>query len=77
MLKTKVSTKGYIIIPKAIREATGIKEGDEVIIKVEGNRIITEPSKKIVMKEIDKLFERHKEEVKKYVNREVKLGELQ
>lgn len=47
-----------------------------MIIKIEGNRIIIEPEKKVDKKEIDKLFERHKAEVEKYLNREVKLGEL-
>ena len=31
-LKLKVGKKGYIILPKAIREAVGIDEGGELIV---------------------------------------------
>ena len=34
-LRLRVGRKGYIILPKAIREAVGIEEGDEVIVRVE------------------------------------------
>ena len=33
-LRLKVGKKGYIIIPKAIRDAVGIEEGDEVEVEV-------------------------------------------
>ena len=33
-LKLKVGNKGYVIIPKAIMEAAGVKEGDELIISL-------------------------------------------
>ena len=33
-LKLKVGRKGYIILPKAVREAVGIDEGDEVIAEI-------------------------------------------
>ena len=32
----RVSSKGQITIPRAVREALSIKEGDEVLFKVEG-----------------------------------------
>ena len=34
-LRLRVGRKSYIILPKAIREAVGIEEGDEVIVRVE------------------------------------------
>ncbi len=46
-LKTKVGRKGYIILPKAIREAVGIDEGDEVIIEVRDGIVIKPVKKKI------------------------------
>lgn len=36
----KVSSKGQITVPKAVRDALGIKEGDEVVFRVEGNRAV-------------------------------------
>ena len=35
----RVSSKGQITIPHAVREALGIKEGDEVLFRVEGERV--------------------------------------
>jgi len=36
----KVTSKGQVTVPKAVREALGIKEGDEVVFRVEGNRAV-------------------------------------
>lgn len=36
----RMSSKGQITVPKAVREALGVGEGDEVIFHVEGNRAI-------------------------------------
>jgi len=36
----KVTSKGQVTVPKAVREALGLKEGDEVIFRVEGNRAV-------------------------------------
>ena len=36
----RVSSKGQITIPRAVREALTIEEGDEVIFRVEGKRAI-------------------------------------
>ncbi len=38
----KVTRKGQITIPKDIRDTLGINEGDYVVVRVEGNRIIIE-----------------------------------
>jgi len=34
----KVTSKGQVTVPKAVREVLGIKEGDVVVFRVEGNR---------------------------------------
>lgn len=34
----RISSKGQVTVPKPVREALGIKEGDEVIFRVEGER---------------------------------------
>lgn len=36
----KMSSKGQVTVPKAVREALGIKEGDAVVFRVEGNRAV-------------------------------------
>jgi antitoxin PrlF len=36
----RMSSKGQITVPKSVREALGIVEGDEVAFHVEGNRAI-------------------------------------
>lgn len=36
----KVTSKGQVTVPKAVRNALGIKEGDEVVFRVEGNHAV-------------------------------------
>jgi AbrB family looped-hinge helix DNA binding protein len=36
----KVSSKGQITVPKVVRDALGVKEGDEIMFRVEGNRAV-------------------------------------
>ena len=36
----KVTSKGQITIPKQVREALGIAEGDQVVFRVEENRAV-------------------------------------
>ena len=40
LITTRVSKKSQIVIPKEIRETVGIIEGDELIVDVEGDRVI-------------------------------------
>ena len=36
----KMTSKGQVTVPKAVREALGIREGDEVVFRVEGSRAV-------------------------------------
>lgn len=36
----KVTSKGQVTVPKAVRDALGLKEGDQVVFRVEGNRAV-------------------------------------
>jgi antitoxin PrlF len=36
----KLSSKGQLTVPKSVRDALGLQEGDEVIFHVEGNRAV-------------------------------------
>jgi AbrB family looped-hinge helix DNA binding protein len=35
-----VTSKGQVTIPKAVRDALGITEGDELVFRVEGERAV-------------------------------------
>jgi len=39
-ISARVTSKGQITVPKAVRDALGIEEGDEVVFRVEANRAI-------------------------------------
>jgi AbrB family looped-hinge helix DNA binding protein len=36
----KVSSKGQVTVPKAVRAALGIREGDDIVFRVEGSRVV-------------------------------------
>jgi len=36
----RMTSKGQVTVPKVVREALGIQEGDEVVFRVEGNRAV-------------------------------------
>ena len=36
----RVTSKGQVTLPKAVRDALGIRQGDEVIFRVEGGRAV-------------------------------------
>ena len=39
-IAAKVSSKGQITVPKAVRDALGLAEGDDVVFRVEGKRAV-------------------------------------
>jgi AbrB family looped-hinge helix DNA binding protein len=36
----RVASKGQVAVPKVVRDALGIKQGDEIVFRVEGNRAV-------------------------------------
>lgn len=36
----KMTSKGQVTVPKAVREALGLEVGDEVVFRVEGNHAV-------------------------------------
>lgn len=36
----KLTSKGQLTVPKVVRDALGLEEGDEVLFHVEGNRAV-------------------------------------
>ncbi len=74
-VKVVVRKKGYIIIPKSIRELVGIKEGDVLTLTVENGRIVLEPERRVSLSEVAKRLREHEERVRKYA-KEARLGDL-
>ena len=62
-LKLKIGRKGYVIIPKAIRESVGIEEGDEVIVEV-GDGITLKPIKKVDIEKLRSSLKNHLERLR-------------
>jgi len=44
-MRTKLSTKGQVVLPVQIRRKLGLRTGDPLDIKVEGGRIVLTPRK--------------------------------
>ena len=40
---TKISTKGQVVLPGAIRRRLGLQAGDQFDVKVDGDRIVLTP----------------------------------
>jgi len=74
-VKVVVGRKGYIIIPKSIRELVGIKEGDVLTLTVENGRVVLDPERKVSLPEVAKRLREHEERVRKYA-KEARLGDL-
>lgn len=75
-LKLRVGKKGYIILPKAIREAVGIEEGDEVIVEIRDG-ILLKPVRRVDEEKLRKAFREHLERIRKIPGLvEPKPGEL-
>lgn len=53
----KVTTKGQITIPKAIREKLDLKEGSKIIFLQKGNDIIIKNSAMLALEKIQDEFE--------------------
>jgi len=77
VFRLRVGRKGIIKLPKAVREAVGIDEGDEVIVEV-GDGILIKPVRRIV--DVEKLRESLRKHVEVLKNigslKEPKPGEL-
>jgi AbrB family looped-hinge helix DNA binding protein len=43
---TKISTKGQVVLPQAIRRKMNLRAGDQLEARIEGERIVLIPKKK-------------------------------
>ena len=39
-MQTKISTKGQVVLPSAIRRRLGLRAGDSLDVKTEGDRVV-------------------------------------
>lgn len=53
----KVTSKGQITIPSAIRKLLGIKDGDKVLFVQEGNKVVMTNASVNALLEVQKSFE--------------------
>lgn len=44
--RAKISSKGQLVLPKAVRDAYGLTAGSEVDIETNGDQIVLKPRKK-------------------------------
>lgn len=56
METTRLSSKGQIIIPKAVRDAHGWTEGTEFIVQEDKGAIVLRPVKPFPRKTVDEVF---------------------
>ena len=75
-LRLKVGRKGYIILPKAIREVYGIREGDYVLVEVRGDGILIRPARRVNFAEVRGVVREHWEKLVKLNTLTPQLGEL-
>ena len=45
-MQTKISTKGQVVLPSAIRRRLGLQAGDSLNVKVEGEQIVLQPKQR-------------------------------
>jgi antitoxin PrlF len=66
-LKLKIGKKGYVILPKSIRESVGIEEGDTVTVEVSGG-ITLRPTKKPDIARLQRALREHAERLRTLKN---------
>ncbi len=75
-LRLKVGRKGYVVLPKAVREAVGLEEGDEVVVEVRDG-ILLKPVRRVDFDTLRKALKDHVERLQGIPGRrEPKPGEL-
>ncbi len=66
-LKLKIGKKGYIILPKSIRESVGLEEGDTVTVEI-GDGITLTPERKPDLTKLRKAINEHIKRLKTLKN---------
>jgi len=66
----RVGRRGQMVLPKAVREALGVAEGDQLWVEVEGNRVILRPVSSLVRESLGLLRGTWGEEIASYLKEE-------
>jgi len=66
----RVGRRGQMVLPKAVREALGVTEGDQLWVEVEGNRVILRPVSLLVRESLGSLQGTWGEEIASYLKEE-------
>jgi len=66
----RVGRRGQMVLPKAVREALGVNEGDQLWVEVEGNRVILRPISSLVRESLGSLRGTWGEEIASYLKEE-------
>ena len=66
----RVGRRGQMVLPKAVREALGVTEGDQLWVEVEGNRIILRPVSSLVRESLGSLRGTWGEAIASYLKEE-------
>lgn len=45
-METKISTKGQVVLPRPVREKLGLRPGDALEVKMDGDAIVLRPRRK-------------------------------
>lgn len=73
-IRVEVGKKGYIIIPKTVRDLLNINEGDALILRIDDGKIVLEKERKIDIEEVRNKIKQHEQRIS-YAKRP-KLGDL-
>ena len=66
----RVGRRGQMVLPKAVREALGVTEGDRLWVEVEGNRVILRPVSSLVRESLGSLRGTWGEAIASYLKEE-------
>jgi AbrB family looped-hinge helix DNA binding protein len=76
-MRLKVRRKGYLILPKSLRDLLGIEEGDELAVEIRDSIVLKPVRKKVDLNELRRRFADHVSMLKKVEGRsEPRPGEL-
>lgn len=61
---TKMSSRGQIVIPEAVRNEMGLKAGDEFVVLAQNDVVMLKGIKRPSMKEFDSLIRKARQQAK-------------